>query len=301
MTHTVLLIGATGRIGQSLLEELAPDHAAGRVRVRVGVRSERSKQLAASRGFDTCEADLDRAATLDPAMKGADVVFHLRPYTFRQLMHGKLAVDAAARNGVQHVVTLGAFGRPDTPWSVIGWNFLVEAYVERRVKGWTHLQPNYFMDNVLVQRDPASATLFNRIAVPVSWIAASDIAAVAAAVLRDPKPHAGVIHPLAEEAADAKQIAAWMSEVTGREHRTAQPPREKMMERLLAQGREPDYAAALVDYVDAVSRGEVPEIADTFDTVRQVTGRPALKFRDFLARHLPKMGSESISSEIGPE
>ncbi|HKY93392.1 MAG TPA: NmrA family NAD(P)-binding protein [Nevskiaceae bacterium] len=287
MTQTVLLIGATGRIGQSLLDELAPDHAAARLRVRVGVRSEKSRQLVLARGLDVCEVDVDRPATLDPAMKGADAVFHLRPYTFRQLMHGKLAADAAKRCGVRHVVTLGAFGRPETPHAVIAWNFLVEAYVERMMgTGWTHLQPNYFMDNVLVQRDPASATLFNRITVPVSWIAASDIAAVAAAVLRDPKRHAGKIYPLAEQAADAKQIAAWMSEITGRRHGTAVPPREKMMERLLAQGREPDYAAALVDYVDAVSRGEVPEIAQTFDTVRTVTGRAPVSFRDFLQRHL---------------
>jgi hypothetical protein len=55
---------------------------------------------------------------------------------------------------------------------------------------------------------------------------------------------------------------------------------------LIAQGREPEYARALVDYVDAVSRGQVPEIADTFDTVEQVAGRPAIKFVDFLRKHL---------------
>jgi hypothetical protein len=59
-----------------------------------------------------------------------------------------------------------------------------------------------------------------------------------------------------------------------------------MMDRLLAQGREPEYAEALIDYVDAVASGAVPEIADTFDTVEQVAGRPAIRFKDFLRLNL---------------
>jgi hypothetical protein len=64
------------------------------------------------------------------------------------------------------------------------------------------------------------------------------------------------------------------------------PAPEKMMERLLAQGREPEYAQALLDYVDAVARGEVPEIAETFDTVEKIAGRSAIRFKDFLRQSL---------------
>lgn len=286
MSPTVFLIGATGHIGAALIEELAPDHAAGRLRVKVGVRSERSAAVVRAAGLEPVHFDLDRPRTHDPALAGAERLFLLRPYTLRQMMHGKLVADASRRTGVRHIVTIGAYGRPDTPWPVIGWNFLVEAYVDRCGIAATHLQPNYFMDNTLAQRDAASATLYNRITVPVSWIAAADIAAVAAAVLRDPAPHAGRSYPLASEVASAQQIAALMSEITGRPHAVASGSREKMMERLLAQGREPEYALALVDYVDAVSRNEVPEIADTFDTVERVAGRPAIRFRDFLRRRL---------------
>lgn len=279
---TVFLIGGTGLIGNALMDELAPDHVAGRLRVRVGVHSERSRTLVESKGLEAVNFDLDQPAGFDAALQGVDRVFLLRPYTLKHMMHGKLVADAVKRVGVRHVVTIGAYGAPETPWPVIAWNFLVEAYIERMGLGWTHLQPNYFMDNVLVQRDPATHTLFNRITVPVSWIASADIAAVAAAVLRDPAPHHGKIYPLASEVASVTQIAAYLSEITGQVHTVGVTPREKMMERLQAQGREPEYALALVEYVDAVSRGEVKEIADTFDTVEKITGRPALSFRDFL-------------------
>lgn len=286
MSQTAFLIGATGNVGRSLLAQLQADHAARSLRVRVGVRSPRSVEQVRSLGMDAVPFDLDRPQDFDLALRGADRVFLLRPYTLKQLMHGKLVADAAKRVGVRHVVCVGAFGRPETPWAVIAWNFLVEAYIERLGLGYTHLQPNYFMDNLLAQRDPGSSTIFNRITVPVSWIASSDIAAVAAAVLRRPEAHANKIYPLAAEAASLAQIAAWCGEITGRPHTVGITPREKMMERLTAQGREPEYALALVDYADAVNRGEVPEIADTYDTVEQVTGRPAVRLREFLKHHL---------------
>lgn len=282
MSAHIFLIGATGQIGKSLIAELAPDHQAGRLKVMAGVHSERSEKLVRATGIETCHFNLDNPASFDVALRGVDTVFLLRPYTLKQMMHGKLVTDAARRMGVKHIVAIGAYGRPETPWAVIAWNFLVEAYIERSGIAWTHLQPNYFMDNVLVQRDPASCTLFNRITVPVSWIATADIAAVAAAVLRNPAPHAGKIYPLAAEVASSAQIVQMMSEITGKPHALGITPREKMMERLMAQGREAEYAQALIEYADGVNRGDVPEIADTFDTVERVAGRPAIRFRDFL-------------------
>ena len=286
MSGTAFLIGATGNIGRSLLTQLQPDHAAGALNVRVGVRSPRSAEQVKAQGMEAVPFDLDRPQDFDSALRGADRVFLLRPYTLKQMMHGKLVADAARRVGVKHMVSIGAFGRPETPWAVIAWNFLVEAYIERLGLAYTHLQPNYFMDNLLVQRDPSTCTIFNRITVPVSWIASSDIAAVAAAVLRRPEAHSNKIYPLASEAASVAQIAQWCTEITGTPHSVGVTPREKMMERLTAQGREPEYALALVEYADAVNRGEVPEIADIYDTVEQVTGQPAVRLRDFLGRRL---------------
>jgi uncharacterized protein YbjT (DUF2867 family) len=286
MARTVFLIGATGHVGDALLDALAVDHASDRLIVKAGVRSPRSHAQVTQKGLLAVDFDLDQIETFDNALRGVDTVFLLRPYTLRQLMHGKTVTDAARRAGVNTIVTIGAFGRPDTPWPVIGWNFLVEAYVERSGISFTHLQPNYFMDNILAQLDRNTHTLVNRLQAPVSWIAAADIAAVAAAILRDPAPHAGKTYPLAAQAASPEDIAAMLTEITGHQHKVTIPDPNRMMDRLLAQGREPEYAQALIDYVNAVASGAVPEIADTFDTVEQVAGRPAIRFKDFLRRNL---------------
>lgn len=280
--QTALLLGATGHVGKALMAELAPDHAAGRLRVKVGARSATSGALVTAAGLEAAAFDFADRVGFDAVLAGVDTVFLLRPYTLKQLIYGKQVIDAAVRAGVGHIVTIGAYGAPDTPWEVIGWNFLVEAYAERSGMGWTHLRPNYFMDNILQQR--VGEVIYNRITRPVSWIASEDIAAVAAAVIRDPILHAGRAYALASHAASVQQIADLFTRVTGRIHSVGVTPREKMMERLLAQGREPEYAMALVDYVDAVSDGRVPEIADTFDTVERVCGRPSTTWEGFLAR-----------------
>jgi hypothetical protein len=62
-----------------------------------------------------------------------------------------------------------------------------------------------------------------------------------------------------------------------------------VMERLLAQGREPEYAKALVDYIDAVNAGRISEVADIFDTVERIAGRPATTWKKFLESHATEL------------
>lgn len=285
MSNNVFLIGATGHIGKHLIDELQADRKAGYLNIKAGVHSAKSRDYVTAAGAEAVDFDLTDFTGFDNALAGSDTVFLLRPYTIRQMMMGKQVIDAAARVGVKHIVTLGAYGSPDTPWSVIGWNHMVDVYAQRSGMNWTNLRPNYFMDNMLVQRDKASNTLFNSITRPVSWICSEDIAAVAAAVIRNPQAHAGQVYPLASFAFGIAEIADIFTKFTGQKHGHASPPIERLKERLAAQGREPDYAQALIDYIEAVQAGKVPEIADVFDTVQRVAGRPAMTWEVFLERH----------------
>jgi NAD(P)H dehydrogenase (quinone) len=284
--QTVFLIGATGNIGGHLLHELAPDHAAGRLQVRVAARSATARRKIIDCGAVPVDFDLDDPGGFDAALAGSETVFLLRPYTIKQLMQGKQVIDAAVRVGVRAIVLIGAHGHQDTPHPVIGWNFLVEAYAERSGLAWTHLRPNFFMDNMLAQRHEPSHTIFNRLVVPVSWISSEDIAAVAAAVLRDPAKHAGRAYSLATDCRSVAGIAEVFTEVTGIMHHSAVPAREHVMERLLAQGREPVYAAPLVEFVDAINAGLVPDAVEVFDTVETVAGRKGMDWGAFLRKRL---------------
>ena len=285
-TNNILLIGATGLIGGHLTTALRPDHEAGTARVRVTARSEESKAKVEAMGLEPLAFDLEKYQGFDQAFEGIDTIFLLRPYTIRYMMQNKQVVDAAKRAGVSHIVTLSAYAREETPFSVMGWQIIVDDYIANSGLGWTHLRPNFIMDNMIAQRDAASATIFNRLTVPVSWLSSDDIADVGAAVLRDPAAHNKKAYPLCAEVATIPEIADHFAALTGVPHKHVVPPTDHVMARLLAQGREPIYAEALVDYITAINDGRVPEVADTFDTVEQILGRPHLDWPTFLKKRL---------------
>jgi uncharacterized protein YbjT (DUF2867 family) len=286
--HTAFLIGATGNVGKHLLAELAGDHMSGRMVVRAGARSPEAAAKIAAAGVAAVAFDLDQPDGFDAALQGADVVFLLRPYTIRQLIQGKQVIDAARRVGVRSIVLVGAHGAADTPHPMVGWNMLVEAYAERSGLSWTHLRPNFFMDNLVMQYHAPSGVLYNGISCAVSWISSGDIAAVAAGVLRDPSSHAGRIYGLAVESRSPAEIAGMIAGITGRPCTAAAPPRELVLERLLAQGRELVYAEPLLDYVTAINAGRVPEASEVFMTVQDVAGRAPETLERFLQAALKR-------------
>jgi NAD(P)H dehydrogenase (quinone) len=183
-------------------------------------------------------------------------------------------------------VNLGSFGADDTPWASIGWNRLVEAYL--RVSGCDHttLRPNFFMDNVPARTDRESGRIVHFFgSTAVSWVAAEDIARVAAAVLRSPGDFSARVLPLATEARTMDEVAASVSRSIGRRFTAQHVPAHAALEQLLGRGWQEAFARPFCDYMNAIAEGRVPEIGDTVTTVRDVTGTPALAWAAFVERN----------------
>jgi NAD(P)H dehydrogenase (quinone) len=283
MTRT-LLLGGTGTIGKRLVRLLAKEP--GNLDLVAAARSSRAADELAAAGMASVEADLDRPETLAPAMKGVETLFMLKPYGIDYLIQSKIVVDAAKKAGVRHVVNLGSFGADDTVWTSIGWNRLVEAYLMQSGMKWTHLRPNFFMDNVPARTDFASGTIRHYFGDSrVSWIAADDIAAVAAVVLRDAGAHEGAIYPLASQAASMQEIAEIVSAKFGRPLRALYIPPEQAVDQLVGLGWGRDFARPFIAYMEAIAAGRVAEVADTVDTVEKLTGRPALHWNEWIERN----------------
>ncbi len=284
-----LILGGTGTIGRHLVRQLVADR--GGLDLVAAARSPAAAAALATAGIATVEADLARPETLVPAMAGVDTLFMLKPYSIDYLIQSKIVIDAARKAGVKHVVNLGSFGADDTVWTSIGWNRLVEAYLAVSGMDWTHLRPNFFMDNVPPRTDPATGRIRHYFGdSPVSWIAAEDIAAVAATVLRDPGAYRGGILPLAVVAASMAEIAALLSDISGRHHVADPISPDEAFAQLTGAGWGADFARPFVAYMDAIANGRVPEVADTSDTVERVTGRPATDWRDYIRRNLTAFG-----------
>ncbi|NUP42670.1 MAG: NmrA family NAD(P)-binding protein [Streptomyces sp.] len=213
---TTLIIGASGTVGSQLVNELDKDHEG--LEVRLATRRAEVAEQWRAQGRDAVLLDLNRPEHFAEALDGVDRVFLLTGYTADMLHQSKTFVDAAAQAGVAHIVHLGVFsaGRHDIPH--YSWHELIETYIEASGIAWTHLHPNVITDTVLAT--VAETGSFN---VPWQenargWVCAADIAAVAAAVLREgPDEHGGKNYWLSTEMATGPQVAKTLSEVLGTE------------------------------------------------------------------------------------
>jgi NAD(P)H dehydrogenase (quinone) len=281
----VLIIGGTGTVGSNLLKELQQDQST--LDIVAAARSPRSAGAVHELGYESVYLDLSAPNTLVPAMAGAHTLFMLKPYGIDYLIQSKIIIDAAVKSGVKHIVNLGSHGNDDTIWASIGWNRLVEAYLKVSGIPATTLRPNYFMNNVAPRTDLQTGEIIHYFGnTPVSWIAAEDIARVAAAVIRDPAPHAGQAYPLAAEARSMADIAAILSDVTGRPFTAKHVPRAEAYAQLTARGWDGNFARNFTDFMHGIATGEVDEVSQVFNTVTELTGLPALSWKDFIALHL---------------
>ncbi|MCO5070828.1 MAG: NmrA family NAD(P)-binding protein [Rhizobiaceae bacterium] len=282
MTARILVTGATGTVGGATLRALKSDAEARRLELLGAARSEKGMSRLRDKGFTPVAFDFDEPATMRAALSGVDAVFLLTGYSVDMLVHSKRLLDAAKAEGVRHIVHLGALAPEDTPFAHFAWHQLVERAIQAMGFSWTHLRPNFFMDTVwngFVHRPDRVVHFVG--GQRVSWIASDDMAAVAAAVLREPARHAEKIYPLASESLTLAEIADILSQVTGKPVDYRSRPASDLLPILQRQGAEPLYAAGLADGLAAIERGEMPIACESFDTVETITGRKAVGWREF--------------------
>lgn len=287
MARRILVTGATGTVGGAVMRLLREDANNGTIELVGAARSAASAEKLRREGFTPVSFDMDDPATLRPALEGVEGVFLLTGYSVDMLAHSKRVLDAAKSEGVRHIVHLGALAAEDTPHAHFAWHQLIERAIEGMGFGWTHLHPNFFMDTVwngFVHRpDRLVHFVGDR---RVSFVSSDDMAAVAAAALRDPSAHSGKSYPLAVEALTFSELASILSEVTGRSVEYRPRPAADLLAIMEKQGAEKTYASGLAGGVVEIERGGMPEAGATYDTVEQVTGRKPVLWRDFAKARL---------------
>ena len=279
----VLVIGATGQTGRLIVNEF--DRDPGPVRVRLAARKRADVERLNAAGKSAVLLDLDKPDTFALALAGVERLFLLTGYTVDMLHQSKTLVDGARKAGVRHIVHQGIFGHWDCTDRHFVWHQMIEKYIEASGIGWTHLHPNFFMDN-LTGVTPIKGGSFAMFCGDrrVGWVALKDLAAVAAAVLRDgPERHGGKDYWLSPEVLSGPDAAAVLTDVLGREVRCdlKQPDDLKA---LLASGTmtvEPNYAEGAVEFMRQVMDGRMGYIATVRDDAPFVTGRASTTFRQW--------------------
>lgn len=274
----IVVTGATGNIGAPLVRLLAE---AGEEVTAVA----RHADLSLPAGVRSVRADLGEPESLSPAVTGADTLFLL--ITGEQLVAGpepEQVLKVAAAGGVRRVVFVSSQGAATRPGAA-GYARLV-AYEEAiRASGlaWTFLRPSGFFSNTYAWADAVRtqrmvAAPFGDVGLPL--IDPADIAAVAAAALRDAR-HDGQVYTLTgPELATPRAQAEALGTAIGEPLRFVELTLTQARSAMLEFMPEP-----VAEHTLTILGEPTPAEQRISPDVPRVLGRPATTYADWAARN----------------
>lgn len=278
MSITILVTGSTGTIGTQVIKQLTAHPG---VKVRAAVRSTAKADAVRELGAEPVEFEWSRPETFATALQGVDKLFLLTPFTPDQVELAQRLIDAAKAAGIKHIVKLSAFGCDNEPGIQLGrWHRAIEQAIEAAGIPYTFLRPNNFMENFIGYYPPAPD---GNIYLPfgqgaVSWIDGRDIAAVAVAALLG-HGHEGKVYTLTGgEALTVDQVAAQITEATGRTVRFVDVPEEAARSAMLGMQLPEWMVSAMMELHGIDKAGYAAAVTPT---VQELTGSAPRSFRDF--------------------
>ncbi|OAN23042.1 SDR family oxidoreductase [Pseudomonas oryzihabitans] len=280
---TILVTGATGRVGRHLVQQLVQRDA----KVRVLTRNPASADFPAT--VEVMQGDLLDLAALRRAFSGVSTLFLLNAVTGDEFTQALITLNIARESGVERVVYLSVFGA-DSAVNVP--HFAVKFGAERMLAamgfGATILRPSYFIDNeamlkeVILQHGIYPMPLGGK---GVAMVDARDIAEVAALELirRDQAPGrlpSTTLNLVGPDSLTGEGAAAIWSELLGRPiHYAGDDPQgfEQNMATFMPAWMAYEMRLMAERYV---SDGMLPQPGDR-ERLVQMLGRPLHGYRDF--------------------
>jgi uncharacterized protein YbjT (DUF2867 family) len=277
----ITVTGATGTIGRTLVELLAE---AGEEVVAVSRRPQAAHQLT---GVRWAQAGVGDAASMQPALEGARSLFILLGGELNIGGEDPSALLGVAKDaGIERVVLVSSQASATRP-EAISHARLREFEAAVRASGlvFTILRPSGFASNAFAWADTVRTKRtvfapFGDVALPV--IDPADIAAVAAAVLRE-DGHAGQVYELTGPVSiSPREQTAAISDALGEEVTFVDLSREEA-QAAMAQFMPADVITGTLD----VLGNPLPAEQKVSPDVETVLHRPATPFYDWVAGNLP--------------
>ncbi|MDH7802171.1 MULTISPECIES: NmrA family NAD(P)-binding protein [unclassified Rhizobium] len=292
MTATILVTGATGKLGQRVVSRLLQKEAKVRVLTR---RREDALKLWGER-VDIAEGNFSDPASLKEASRAIDTVFLLSPIGETLAADQKAVIDAALSAGVSRIVKISG-----SDWTIANAAHSISgaahAEVEKHLTGsgiaHTILRPNAWMQVAL---EPVVVALRKGEDVParfddaaVSFIDADDIADVAVQAMTASTPVSGTFVLTGGEALSVLEIARIAARIL---HRPV--------------GVSHNAAPAFPPHIGAFEQKAIGEFgqlireglaASVNDTIYEITGRLPRSVEDYLRTRLTATSPQGDHSE----
>ena len=273
----ILVTGATGKVGQEVVRQLATAGVPARALVRDPTRASHIRIP----GIEVVVGDLERPETLPAAFAGVDRVFLLTPAAPDQVALQSNALEAGRRAGAGRIVKLSVAGGPDAGTQIGRWHWATEKQIEASGLGFTFLRPTLYMQQILAYAPSIAAT--GSFSAPmgageIAVVDTRDVASVAVAALTEDGHDRRIYDLTGPEALSYDRMADAISDAIGKKVVYAHVPPEYTKKQMLADG----FPRWLVDdmLVLASSFRDGYGAAVT-STVAEVTKHPPRSFRQF--------------------
>ena len=286
MSETLLVTGATGKLGRLVIDELL---ASGKVAPADIIATSRdTAKLAdyAAKGVQTRAASFDDAASMEAAFAGTDRILIISTDALdepgKRLRQHLAAVEAAQKAGAKHILYTSM---PNPETSVIPFapdHLGTENAIKATGIPYTILRNGWYMENLFMALPHAlqegkwySASGNGKLA----HIARADIARATAAALSSGSTDSKTYTFTGDEKHTVDEIAALVSKITGKPLEVVHVTDEQLAGGLKAAGL-PDFLIPVIVSFDANTR--VGHIDLVTEDAKTLSGQTSTTLDDFL-------------------
>lgn len=275
----ILVFGATGRTGKSVVEQLIKKNA----KVRVLVRNAAKAQHLAARGVDVIEGEISDESVLSNAFEHVEKVYLLLGNSEAQLVLEKKITDMAVAAKVKLLVKQSSLeSLPNATKPIPQLHVASENYIKQSGLNWVMLRPTFFVQMLLTcsrgvaNNDTLSFPMGKGV---VAVTDARDVADVAALVLTTPG-HENKSYDLSgPELLSFATIAALMSQIVGRPIAYNDLPLAVYREQLTKILNDEWRINAVCAELDALATDTEQHVTSN---ISKLLGRPARSTAEFI-------------------
>ena len=281
----VLITGATGNVGFALLKKLNDEE---NINIYAAGRSiEKMKKQIDNNSINYVKHDFKDESTYESALANIDTVFLMRPPAISKVKkYIRPFLVKIKEQKINQVVFLSLQGAEK---NIIVPHHRVEKYIKNLNIPYTFLRPSFFMQNLSTTHQKEIKEN-KEIFIPAgkgktNFIDIRDIAAAARKVILE-DGHINKAYELTgPENLDYYEIADIMSEVLNQKIKYKDPSVFKFFKRKRQEGYSIIHTIVMIGLYSASKYGSVAKKTDDF---KQLVGRKAITFKEFVRDHQEK-------------
>jgi len=287
MTETLLVTGASGQLGRGVVRHLLEAQRIAPSRIIATTRNPESLADLAALGVTVRSADFNDLVSLEKAFEGADRVLiistgELDLKSDRRLKQHQAAVAAAKAAGVSHLLyTSMPNPEPGSPVLFAGDHYGTEQAIKASGIPYTIFRNGWYQENLFMALPHAIASgqwYTSAGDGRIAHAARDDMAAAIAAGLASDSTESTTYTLTGPQAYTTAEIAALVSEVTGKPLEVVQLPDDALTEGVKAAGIPEEFARVIVSFDANTRSGRIAMVTDALETLSRRKPRSLKQF-----------------------